>query len=792
VAAASNISNKVNSMFQGRLHTAQERFQEHIRKAYEENVASLTTRAWTPWDLWTSWMQYTTDFAQRSLLFWDTLRKRGNNFVAHEQAGEPPLLHFQYEIVLDARSFARPVNYALLRILPPEGVTTDLKRRPYIIIDPRAGHGPGIGGFKDDSQVGVALRDGHPVYFVVFHPKPEPGQTLLDVCAAEQKFMRKVRELHPDSSKPVIIGNCQGGWAAMMLAASDPEDTGPLVINGAPMSYWSGAWSEGEGDNPMRYTGGLLGGSWLSSLAADFGNGLFDGAFLVQNMENLNPANTFWEKYYHLFANIDTEQERFLEFERWWGGFYLLNKSEIEWIVQNLFVANKLWSGTKDSRGKRFDLRRIKSPIILFASLGDNITPPQQAFNWVADVYRSTEEIKASGQVIIGLMHENIGHLGIFVSGRVVKKEFTEIVSVLKSIEVLPPGLYAMHIVEKKGDGGNLEYDVEFVEHRLEDVVARLNRFKRFDEKAFVGVAEVSEFNQKAYELFAQPFVQSISNEYTAQLMRIFHPLRLQHWAFSDLNPWLAWLGPAADSVKAQRRRVDPQQPFCSYERFVSELISASLNYYRDIRDAICEATFFHTYGTVFTLLRDDIPESEANLEREPRAELEVRQAHASIATGGLAEAITRAECLLAVKDKPLPLQRFQLKQELINRYGEYLPELSPEQWRRIEGRQAIISEYEPEKAILTLPKLLADAKDRRCFLNLLDAVVDDPEVCQSINPTPEQRAMLTRIREVLSAEGESASASNSLGVALGPNTPSQRTHSRRDANLHLAPISRP
>ncbi len=42
--------------------------------------------------------------------------------------------------------------------------------------------GPGIGGFKDDSQVGVALAAGHPVYFVIFFRDPEPGQTLLDVC----------------------------------------------------------------------------------------------------------------------------------------------------------------------------------------------------------------------------------------------------------------------------------------------------------------------------------------------------------------------------------------------------------------------------------------------------------------------------------------------------------------------------------------------------------------------------------------------------------------------------------
>jgi hypothetical protein len=62
----------------------------------------------------------------------------------------------------------------------------------------------------------------------------------------------------------------------------------------------------------MRYAGGLLGGTWLASFASDLGNGKFDGANLVQNMENLNPANTFWDKYYHLFANVDTEGPRFL------------------------------------------------------------------------------------------------------------------------------------------------------------------------------------------------------------------------------------------------------------------------------------------------------------------------------------------------------------------------------------------------------------------------------------------------------------------------------------------------
>ena len=366
LARSQDISTKVSLVFQKRARLAQERFAERLREAYGE--AATEGKGLASSTAWVGWSDYCLDFAQRSILFWDTLRQRGNNYVEHTAEGMPPVLHFDYEMVLDARKFARAVNYALVRIVPPEGVRVDPKRRPYVIIDPRAGHGPGIGGFKDDSQVGVALREGHPVYFVIFFPQPEPGQTLLDVCEAEKKFVHKVRELHPASPKPAIIGNCQGGWAAMMLAAADPDDTGPIVINGAPMSYWGGAWHEGAGDNPMRYAGGMLGGTWLSSFSADLGNGIFDGAYLVENFENLNPANTFWDKYYHVFANADTEPPRFLEFERWWGGFYLMNREEIEWITRNLFVGNKLWSGTtKSNGGKPFDLTAIKAPIVLFA-----------------------------------------------------------------------------------------------------------------------------------------------------------------------------------------------------------------------------------------------------------------------------------------------------------------------------------------------------------------------------------------------------------------------------------------
>ena len=146
----------------------------------------------------------------------------------------------------------------------------------------------------------------------------------------------------------------------------------------------------------MRYSGGLLGGSWLTALAGDLGAGIFDGAALVQNFENQNPANTLWTKQYNLWSKIDTEPERYLGFEKWWGGHVTLNAEEMQWIVDELFVGNQLAAGDiRTSDGTAIDLRNIRSPIVVFCSKGDNITPPQQALDWILDLYDSVDDIRA-------------------------------------------------------------------------------------------------------------------------------------------------------------------------------------------------------------------------------------------------------------------------------------------------------------------------------------------------------------------------------------------------------------
>lgn len=101
----------------------------------------------------------------------------------------------------------------------------------------------------------------------------------------------------------------------------------------------------------------------MTALASDLGNGRFDGAHLVQNFEQLDPANTLWSKQYKVYANVDTEAERYIGFEKYWGGYVFLNDVEMQYIVDNLFIGNKLSTARLlTSDGVRIDLRNIRSP----------------------------------------------------------------------------------------------------------------------------------------------------------------------------------------------------------------------------------------------------------------------------------------------------------------------------------------------------------------------------------------------------------------------------------------------
>ena len=544
--------------------------------------------------------EYWLDAWQRSVLFLDILRQRGNTYQEHSAKEIPHVLSFQAELVRDGRTLARPVNYALARIIPPSDVRIDPTKAPIIVVDPRAGHGPGIGGMKHDSQIGVAMAAGHACYFIGFLPNPVPGQTIEDVCRAEAVFVADVAARHPEAAgKPVVIANCQAGWQIMMMAAMDPGRTGPIMLAGSPLSYWAGV----RGKNPLRYLGGLLGGTWLTALSGDLGCGIFDGAHLVANFELLNPANTYWSKIHNVYANVDTERQRFLDFETWWGSPVLLNAEEMQWIADNLFVGNRLSTGQiRTSDGVRIDLRNITAPIIVFCSWGDNITPPQQALGWILDLYDDERDIVTNGQTIVYTMHHSIGHLGIFVSGKVATREHGEFVSCMELIDVLPPGLYEAVITDI--DENTVHRDLVEgkylfrLEARTLDHIRALGGNDADDDTRFATAARVSEINLGLYRTLAAPSVRMAASQSTAETLRSTHPNRLRFAMFSDRNPFMQPVQALAEFVRATRQPVSEDNPLRAIENTMSSWITAYLQTVGEIRDAMTEAVFLNTYGS--------------------------------------------------------------------------------------------------------------------------------------------------------------------------------------------------
>ncbi|KXS36644.1 MAG: Poly(3-hydroxyalkanoate) synthetase [Halomonadaceae bacterium T82-2] len=542
----------------------------------------------------TELLAYQFDLWQRSVRYLDTLRQRAENMLEHERAGKPPLLDFDYEMMLDGRRLSRPANYALLHITRVGDDCLedclDASKPPVMIVDPRAGHGPGIGGFKRDSEVGMALHEGHPVYFVSFFPEPLPGQTLADVLHVLRHFVETVAERHPDMP-PVLYGNCQAGWAIALLSADCQGLVGPAVLNGSPLSYWSGE----SGVNPMRLAGGLLGGTWLTHLLADLGDGRFDGAHLVANFEALKPANTLWQKDYQLFADIDGQRERFLDFERWWTGFYTLSKEEITAIVDNLFVGNRLERGELTvCHGCTIDLKRIRNPLVIFASGGDNITPPHQALNWIPAVYPDTAAIKAAGQRIVYLLNAHVGHLGLFVSSRVARLEHRAILESVRELNDLAPGLYELRIDNPTGDPEchKPQFQVHFEERCVED----LNYPKQTS--AFDRVRTLSEHNVALYETFAGPWVRMATNPWTAETLRQLHPARTSRLMFSErFAPWMSGVKWLADVAGPAREPLNDDNPFRQWEGLIGETISAALSVAGTTRDSLCEMGFRALYG---------------------------------------------------------------------------------------------------------------------------------------------------------------------------------------------------
>ena len=254
--------------------SAQNRYRDRLAKAWQNTAADLLAKPMTPWEIWAQGCSYAVDFAQRSVLFWDTLRQRGNNYLEHEaRRASRRCCISSTRWSLDGRTFERPVNYALVRIVPPEGVTVDRRAAPV------RHHRSARAATAPASAASRTIRRS------ASRCATDIRSTSSSSSASRSRARRCSMCARPSASSCAGCASCirqpEAGDRRQLPGRLGGDDARRLEARGhRPDRHQRRAdvvlgrrWREGEGDNPMRYAGGMLGGTWLASLAADLGDG---------------------------------------------------------------------------------------------------------------------------------------------------------------------------------------------------------------------------------------------------------------------------------------------------------------------------------------------------------------------------------------------------------------------------------------------------------------------------------------------------------------------------------------
>jgi poly(3-hydroxybutyrate) depolymerase len=201
-----------------------------------------------------------------------------------------------------------------------------------------------------------------------------------------------------------LVGDCQGGWLAVIYAALHPNQINTLTIAGAPIDTHVGESALREWTR-LSARGNDIG---LYRALVKLGGGVQLGKSQLRGFKTLEPVGEL-DRLMRLLANIDDPDyvARHIAFTNWFewtqdvpGAFYL-------WIVEHLFVNNELARGVLVVNGTQVDLTVIECPIFLLAGTKDHITPADQV--WALADLVSTPSEHISRELV------DAGHLGLFM-----------------------------------------------------------------------------------------------------------------------------------------------------------------------------------------------------------------------------------------------------------------------------------------------------------------------------------------------------------------------------------------
>jgi hypothetical protein len=314
------------------------------------------------------------------------------------------------------------------------------------------------------------------------------------------------------------------------------------------------------------------------------------------------------------------------------------------------------------------------------------------------------------------MIHDSIGHLGIFVSAKIAGREHEAITDTFRAIEALSPGLYEMVL-----ENGTDRVHIRFEPRGMDDILAIANDDELHDDDdLFAEVSKMSEMGVELYERMMRPVIKNMINEESAEMLRQMHPMRTQRAFFSDKNPAMPMLDKMLEKVREERHPVSKNNPFLQTEKIWAESIESQLNLYRDMRDAMTELTFFSIYSSPFVkLMTQPLVKPGKRRDMDVREYPEIRLALSLMEVGGVPEAVIRMLHLIT-KARGY-VRRTRLEREMQALQRSHFPDLlNEEPLTDLIHQQSLIVDFEPELAKQSLRTLLDSAEKQQEALDLV------------------------------------------------------------------------
>jgi polyhydroxyalkanoate depolymerase len=282
---------------------------------------------------------------------------------------------------------------------------------PTLVDAPYAGHTAMIADYhKGQSLIETLLESG--IGHVVLTDWKSATEDMKDL-EVDNYLEELIVAIDDLGGRVNLVGLCQGGWLAAMVAARFPEKVNALVLAGSPIDT-------DAGNGPIKRMAHETSLSFYEQLVA-LGGGLMKGKFMLQGWKNMHPEQHYIQDHIDLYEHIDdpTYLAKEETFASWYenpldlpGRWYLQ-------VISQLFKENRLAKGEFVGLGRKLSLRNITCPTYLLAGAADDITTPEQVLD--AAKYLGTPKDRLTQKTVPG------GHIGLFMGAKTLKEHWPPI-----------------------------------------------------------------------------------------------------------------------------------------------------------------------------------------------------------------------------------------------------------------------------------------------------------------------------------------------------------------------------